>query len=145
MEEHGIEYIWTYSKTEESCWSPHIRISAMLRKDSTRRPRLLSETLVFFSRRPYKYLRCSRDRRFLGLFQLPPNQLLLRNIISANVYFFVCLIRNYPKNEQKRNFIKIYWKIYNFYKKSNKKGNSLLIKKRGQSINNYQLPIEKNT
>lgn len=74
----------THSNTRESCWSPQIRISAMQRSDSTSRPRLLSDTVVFFSKMLYRYLRCSSERRFLGRPpQGPPNQLRLRNMLDG--------------------------------------------------------------
>lgn len=73
--------IYTHSNTDESFWSPQIRISAMQRNDSTRRLRLFSETVGFRSRMLCKYLRCSRDNRFFGLLQPPPNQLRLRNML----------------------------------------------------------------
>lgn len=76
----------THSNTSESCWSPQIRISAMQRSDSTSRPRLLSDTVVFFSRMLYRYLRCSSDKRFLGRPpQGPPNQLRLRNMLATRM------------------------------------------------------------
>lgn len=73
----------TYSNTDESCWSPQINISAMLRKDSTSSPRLLSDTVGFRSKTLYRYFKWSKDRRFLGRFQPPPNQLRLRNIFHT--------------------------------------------------------------
>lgn len=66
-------YYTTYSKTEESCWSPHIKISAMQRRLSTSKLLFVSETVVFFSSKEYRYFRCSSERRFLGRFQ-PKNE-----------------------------------------------------------------------
>lgn len=57
----------------------------MHRNDSTSRPRLCSETVVFRSSTACKYLRCSKERRFFGLFQ--PNQLRLRNISFVFVFW----------------------------------------------------------
>lgn len=82
----------TYSNTEESCWSPHINISAILRKDSTNKPLLFSDTVVFFSKTLYKYFKWSNDRRFFGLFQPPPNQLRLRNISSEFPNFSISTV-----------------------------------------------------
>lgn len=61
----------------------------MQRNDSTRRPRLCSETVVLRSRTPCKYFRWSSDSRFFGLFQ--PNQLRLRNI---SVSFISCVAKS---------------------------------------------------
>lgn len=73
----------TYSNTDESCWSPHIKISAIHLNDSTSKPLLFSDTVWFFSSVECKYFKWSRESRFLGLFQPPPNQLRLRNILRV--------------------------------------------------------------
>lgn len=71
----------TYSNTEESFWSPQIKISAMDRKVSTNSPLLCSDTVWFLDKTLYKYFRCSNEWRFFGRPQPPPNQLLLRNML----------------------------------------------------------------
>lgn len=76
---------YTYSNTELSFWSPHIKISAIHRNDSTNIPLLLSDTVVFLQRMLCKYFNRSKEWGFLGRPQPPPNQLRLRNI-TALVY-----------------------------------------------------------
>lgn len=53
-------------------------------KDSTNVPLLFSETVVFLHRMLCKYFSLSNEWGFLGRPQAPPNQLLLRNMMSLS-------------------------------------------------------------
>lgn len=102
----------TYSKTEESFWSPQMSISAIDLKVSTNKPRLCSDTVWFLESTLYKYFRCSKECKFFGRPQPPPNQLLLLNIF----FFWTCHLLTSIVFDMKRKLVTMRtWTVAQFY------------------------------